>query len=160
MQVSSATTVAARAAATNNPTSTGTPITTKKTALDQNDFLKLLATQFQNQDPMKPMDDTAYIAQMASFTSLEQAKTTTAEMVKLNTSQSLATANSYLGKLVTVDKGDGTTESDVVSAIMVNATGPQIVVGNNPYSVSSVLYVEPAPAATTPATATTAAGGS
>ena len=160
MQVSSATTVAARAAATNNPNTTGTPITTKKTALDQNDFLKLLATQFQNQDPMKPMDDTAYIAQMASFTSLEQAKTTTAEMVKLNTSQSLATANSYLGKLVTVDKGDGTSESDVVSAIMVDATGPHIVVGNTPYSVSSVLYVEPAPAASTPATTTAAAGGS
>ena len=160
MQISSATTVAARAATTNNTSTTGTIITTKKTSLDQNDFLKLLATQFQNQDPMKPMDDTAYIAQMASFTSLEQAKTTTAEMVKLNTNQSLATANSYLGKLVTVDKGDGTTESDVVSAIMVDATGPHIVVGNNPYPVSSVLYVEPAPASTTPATTSAVAGGS
>ena len=35
--------------------------------LGQADFLQLLSTQFQNQDPMKPMDDTAFIAQMATF---------------------------------------------------------------------------------------------
>ena len=39
--------------------------------LGQNDFLKLLATQFKTQDPMKPMEDTAFIAQMAQFTALE-----------------------------------------------------------------------------------------
>jgi len=40
--------------------------------LGQNDFLQLLVTQMQNQDPMSPMQDTEFIAQMAQFTSLEQ----------------------------------------------------------------------------------------
>ncbi|HER20124.1 MAG TPA: hypothetical protein ENO14_03660, partial [Chromatiales bacterium] len=42
-----------------------------KQNLDQTDFLKLLTTQMQNQDPMKPMDNTQFVAQMAQFSSLE-----------------------------------------------------------------------------------------
>ncbi len=43
----------------------------KKQNLDQTDFLKLLTTQMQNQDPMKPMDNTQFVAQMAQFSSLQ-----------------------------------------------------------------------------------------
>ena len=42
-----------------------------KKNLDQTDFLKLLTTQMQNQDPMKPMDNTQFVAQMAQFSSLQ-----------------------------------------------------------------------------------------
>ncbi|MBQ4282517.1 MAG: flagellar hook capping protein, partial [Lachnospira sp.] len=39
--------------------------------LDVNDFLQLLVTQMQYQDPLQPTDNTQYIAQMATFTQVE-----------------------------------------------------------------------------------------
>ncbi len=40
--------------------------------LDQDAFLKLLVMQMTNQDPLSPVEDREFIAQMAQFTALEQ----------------------------------------------------------------------------------------
>jgi flagellar basal-body rod modification protein FlgD len=40
--------------------------------MGQNDFLKLLVTQLKNQDPLKPMDNTAFVAELAQFSQLDQ----------------------------------------------------------------------------------------
>jgi flagellar basal-body rod modification protein FlgD len=112
-------------------------------ALGQNDFLKLLAKQYQSQDPLKPKDDTAFIADMAQFSALEQSKATGDLLASLRSDQMRATANSYLGHRVTVDAGKDGTVSGGVGAIDVSGPEPRLVVGDRTFPLSAVLRVEP-----------------
>lgn len=116
--------------------------TVPQKVLGQNDFLKLLAKQFQMQDPMKPVEDTAFIAQMAQFTSLQQSSTMAQTMAAMRGEQQRATANSYLGFTVTINAGQGARESGAVSAIDSSGAEPQLVVNGKSYPLSAVLYVE------------------
>lgn len=45
--------------------------TKKKDALDQADFLRLMTTQLQHQDPLKPMDNSQMVAQMAQLSTVQ-----------------------------------------------------------------------------------------
>lgn len=61
--------------------------------LGKNDFLHLLVTQLRYQDPMKPMEDKEFIAQMAQFSSLEQ-------MQNMNSALITAQASGLIGNRV------------------------------------------------------------
>jgi flagellar basal-body rod modification protein FlgD len=128
--------------------SAATTRTPQKT-LGQDDFLKLLAVQFQAQDPMKPMEDTTFIAQMAQFSSLEQSKTLVQQMTQLRTEQDVATANSYIGRKVTLDDGNKGTVSGNVTGVEMSSGTPLLIVGENNYPLSAVLLVEPGAPTTT-----------
>lgn len=54
--------------------------------LDKDDFLKLLVSKLTHQDPLKPMDDEDFIAQLAQFSSLEQMN---------NIAEGIATSNKW-----------------------------------------------------------------
>ncbi len=132
-------------AATDSSASSATAptTTTGQQTLGINDFMKLLATQFQQQDPLKPMDDTAFIAQTAQFTSLQQTNTLVQQITQLNAAQSLTQANSYLGLQVTVNTSSGQTDTGNVTKVDASGSAPQIIVNGQSYPLSSVVSVQP-----------------
>lgn len=74
--------------------------------LGENDFLQLLCTQLQYQDPLQPTDNTEFIAQLAQFSSLEGINnlgTTMQSVLNGITSLQSYTAASFVGKSATVN---------------------------------------------------------
>jgi flagellar basal-body rod modification protein FlgD len=76
---------------------------TNNQVMGKSDFLNLLVAQLQAQDPLNPMDSTAFTAQLAQFSSLEQLQNINTTLGTMNTTQS-ALGNSqaveYIGKNV------------------------------------------------------------
>ena len=118
-------------------TQTRTPVQT----LGQDDFLKLLITQLTTQDPLSPKTDADFIAQMATFSSLEQAKATQAEIAQLRADQQLLQAQSLLGRTVTIRTGETTPISGLVSAVLIEAGTPKLVVDGQAYPLDRVQSV-------------------
>lgn len=58
--------------------------------LGKDQFLQILMTQLQNQDPTDPMDDSAFISQMAQFSSLEQTMNMTNSIDQLVQNQTIS----------------------------------------------------------------------
>jgi flagellar basal-body rod modification protein FlgD len=74
-------------------------------SLGKEDFLKLLTTQLRAQNPLKPMDSTAFTAQLAQFSSLEQLTNINSQLKNMASSQTSlqnTTAVSLIGKRVKV----------------------------------------------------------
>jgi flagellar basal-body rod modification protein FlgD len=135
MQVTSATTAALNSSDSLSP---------KKEALNQNDFLQLLVAQMQNQNPLEPQSNTEMAAQMAQFTSLQQASS-------MSSSLSMLQANSLIGNTVTLQIDSQTTATGVVEGVVLQSGTPQIVVGGSLYNLNQVTSVAPTPVPTTPA---------
>jgi flagellar basal-body rod modification protein FlgD len=81
-------------------TQTGEPLK----ILGKNDFLNLLVTQLQHQDPLNPAESTEFTAQLAQFSSLEQLNNINdnlKNMALFQTSVTNSQAVSYIGKEIT-----------------------------------------------------------
>lgn len=115
--------------------------------LGQADFFKILSVQLANQDPLKPMEDKEFIAQMAQFQSLEQAKNMSSSMgeltdlLKQNAQSSLFTgAVNLLGREATVRSEKGAI-SGRIEQLMGNEN-PQVRIGQDFYNISDILQIQ------------------
>lgn len=130
------------------PTTTGSSTTaTGGQTLGINDFMQLLATQFQEQDPLKPMDDTAFIAQTAQFTALQQATTLTSQVTQM-------AANDYIGRSVAVNNAQGQTTYGTVAGVDTSGATPNLIINGAEYPLSALLGIATVPASATGSSAT------
>lgn len=71
--------------------------------LGRDAFLELLITQLENQDPLNPMEDKEFTAQLAQFSSLEKLENISASLDRMNENdarQDMLAAVSFIGKQV------------------------------------------------------------
>jgi len=111
-----------------------------KPALDKDDFLKILITQLSHQDPTQPMDDKAFIAQMAQFSSLEQMTNMSEGLAKVANLVAKSQAVALLGNVVEVADG-GQTVTGVVDAVT-SGDLPQLLINGQYYDASQVQKIK------------------
>ena len=113
---------------------------TSEAALGMSDFIRLLVAQMQNQDMMNPMDNTEFIAQMATFSTL-----TAINNMAQQTTTSYAV--SLLGKEIVaaeIDRVTGklhTYEGVVTAVSLFDSGGPKVYIGDKPLNLQSVMSV-------------------
>jgi flagellar basal-body rod modification protein FlgD len=78
----------------------------KKANLNYDSFLRLLVAEMKNQDPTAPKDTSQYMAQLASFSAVEQGVNTNAKLDALMTSMQLSQAYSLIGHTLTGADGN------------------------------------------------------
>ena len=138
--ITSSAAAAASAAGTPAITNTGT------NALSQlggqfNDFLTLLTTQLQHQDPSAPMDSNQFTSELVQFSSVEQQINTNSDLtqlISLTQASQVEQSSAMIGKPVTVNSSKlslqngsaeinfNTTQAEPVGITVTNAAGTQV----------------------------------
>lgn len=121
-------------------------------SLGADDFMKILMTQLTAQDPMNPMKDTEFIAQMANFSSLEQMRGLSQSFTNYSSSQQMATAPLYLGCEVTV-KDPSTPTGEIkgtVESVTVKDGAPALVINGKTYNPNLITNISLPPKPLTP----------
>ena len=119
--------------------------TTKdQTTIDNDDFMTLLFAQLKNQDPMKPMDSSEMMSQIATLNSLNALMSIKESINSLNDSQTLSYATSLIGKTINAVP-DASDTSQIVTGVVTSMTtynGETLVqIGNTDVKLSTIVSV-------------------
>ena len=109
--------------------------------LTQEDFLQLLVAQLSQQDPLNPVSDTDFAAQMAQFSALEESQEMEQNMASIQ-------ANGMLGQTVQLQTAQGALASGVVTGVVYQAGVPSVVVNGQSYPLNQIVSVSETPAQT------------
>jgi len=109
----------------------------QQSTLGQEQFLRILLAQLRFQDPMKPMDNQQFLAQMAQFSALAQSAQTNESIDTLLSIQAATQSIGLIGKTVSVETASGTRVgqvgslgfSDGVPILTVTATDGELLTG-------------------------------
>ena len=113
----------------------------KQGTVGKQDFLKLLTAQLRSQDPGSPTDMSQMTQQMTQFSIVEQLISMNEALTAQTAASSTSQALSLLGKNVTWEAEDGSTQTGVVEHVAVAGATPMLHIGGKeiePGMVSSV----------------------
>ena len=130
---------------TNNPpllTADELPKKTEGGQMGKDQFLKLFVAQLQHQDPMNPMEDSEFMGQMASFSTLEQVSNLAAANERIANSLQSTSAIGLIGRTVTYVDGDDQVHTGKVEKVTTTDGKPFLTVdgtdGVDPSTITQV----------------------
>ena len=133
---------------TGTTATTGTSATNSSSSslpINQDQFLQMLMTELQNQNPMNPnsSDPMSFVTELAQFTSVEQETDTAQSTSTLASGQNASTAIALIGHTVNyTDPTSGATDTGTVQSVELTSAGPTLTIsGTSGISASAVNEV-------------------
>ncbi len=124
-------------------TTSAAPMSAAAQSLGKQDFLMLLVAQLRNQDPLHPMEDKEFIAQLAQFSSLEQLQQLNQAIAGLAEMSVLGQMASFIGKHVSaIDHASHETIEGVVSGVSIVDGAPKLTVDGKQVDVRDVYAIQ------------------
>jgi flagellar basal-body rod modification protein FlgD len=109
--------------------------------LDFQSLLRIILTQLTYQDPLKPVDNTEFVSQLAQFSQLQQSQTLNDQVTNLLASQSATQATGLIGRTVDLasDQSGAATASGQVTAVSFASGQPQLTIKTTDGQIMSGL---------------------
>lgn len=117
------------------------PTSAPEQTLTAQDFMQLLVTQLENQDPTQPMDSAAMVQQTTELGMMQEMSSVQTNTTSSVTLQSQAIAADLMGKTITYTDAAGASASGVVSAVTFAGTAPTVTVNGATVGLGNILGV-------------------
>jgi flagellar basal-body rod modification protein FlgD len=119
-----------------------------KFALKTEDFIRMMITQLQNQDPLEPAKNEQLLAQMSQIGQLQASQDLQTSLKTLVLQNNLGSASSLIGKMVEGQDAQGEKITGLVTSIRVEGDQVMLELDNGKaMSLSRLTTIGPAPVA-------------
>lgn len=125
-----------------NNSGSSTGLTSGQQVIDKQQFLQLLVTQLQNQDPLDPVKNEDFAAQLAQFSSLEQMQNLNNSFDDFMQLSQVQSASAMIGREVAwFDEQNQLDKQGVVDKIVIGSNGLKLEVAGELVPVSEINEV-------------------
>lgn len=111
-------------------------------SITPDDFLKMLITELQNQDPMNPTNSDQIMQQISEIRNIQATSDLTSTLSSVALGQSLATASNLIGRQVEGLTADGSQVSGAVSSVSMKNGSPELNIGSQTLTLANVTSVD------------------
>lgn len=99
-------------------------------ALGSDEFMKIIFTELQSQDPLEPSDTSTLLQQLSTIRSIESDMNLTTQLESFVQQNEVTSASSLVGKFVAAKGQYGTDEVGYVDSVLLTSAGPMLNLSN------------------------------
>lgn len=110
-------------------------------AVNGQDFLQLLVTQLQNQDPLNPVDNQQFIAQMAQLSTLDATNQLASQVGQMVAAQQQMGLLQLVGHDVQYTDATGAAAEGKVTGVSLSGPAPSLMIGSQKVSPGQIQTV-------------------